>query len=53
MRKTGLFGQNSKVNIEWPTAKDLMEMLKNIPTKITDLKYQESTFDSGNHFGAF
>ena len=43
MRKTGLFGKGSKVNIEWPKAKDLMEMLKNIPTKITDLKYQKST----------
>ena len=52
MRKTGLFGYDGDVIIEWPTAKDLMEMLKNIPTKITDLKYQKSTFHSGNFFGA-
>ena len=53
MRKTGLFGYSSSVNIEWPTAKDLMDMLKNIPTKITDLKYQKSTWGSGTRFGAF
>ena len=52
MRKTGLFGYDSRVNIEWPTAKDLMDMLKNIPTKITDLKYQKSTWNAGTRFGA-
>ena len=53
IRKTGLFGVDSDVSIEWPTAKDLMDMLKNIPTKITDLKYQKSTYNSGDYFGAF
>ena len=54
MRKTGVFGYGGYgVTIEWPTAKDLMEMLKNIPTKITDLKYQKSTYEKGNYFGAF
>ena len=53
MRTTGLFGWDDSVNIEWPTAKDLMEMLKNIPTKITDLKYQKSTWNKGARFGAF
>ena len=52
MRKTGHFGYNFCATIEWPTAKDLMEMLKNVPTKITDLKYQKSTADS-TCFGAF
>ena len=52
MRKTGLFGYDSDVTIEWPTAKDLMDMIKNIPTKITDLKYQKSITDD-RVFGAF
>ena len=53
MHKTGHFGCNNTANIEWPKAKDLMEMIKNIPTKITDLKYQKSTYASGSNFGAF
>ena len=39
MRKTGLYGYNTKVNVEWPTANDLLQMVKNIPKKIKDLKY--------------
>ena len=38
MRKTGLYGHNTNVNTEWPTANDLLQMAKNIPTKIQDLK---------------
>ena len=53
MRKTGLYGSNSDVNVEWPTANDLMQMAKNIPTGIRDLKYCKSTYLSGRFFGAF
>ena len=49
MRKTGLYGDNDYVTIQWPTKKDLLEMLKDIPRKIKHLKYKKS----GDYFGAF
>ena len=52
MRKTGLYGSTSiGVNIEWPTASDLLQMAKNMPNKIKDLKHKKST--NPNYFGAF
>ena len=46
-----MYGFNTTVNFEWPKAKDLLEMVKNIPNKIKVLKHKKST--SGNCFGAF
>ena len=44
MRKTGLYGNSTGVNTEWPTANHLLEMAKNMPTKIIDLKHKKSAF---------
>ena len=52
MRKTGQYGGGDAFNIEWPTAIDILLRANNIPIKIKDLKYQESTEDS-KLFGAF
>jgi hypothetical protein len=52
MRKTGLFGNDTRVNMEWPTAGDLLQMANNVPTQIIDLKYRKS-YINGNFFGAF
>ena len=52
MRKTGLYGVDTNVNIEWPTASDLLQMAKNIPFKIRDLKFKKSTAYN-QLFGAF
>ena len=52
MRKTGLYGYTSEVNIEYPKAGDLLQMANNVPKKIKDLKYKKST-TNGNYFGAF
>ena len=52
MRKTGLYGIRSDVNVEWPTANDLLQMAKNIPSKIKDLKHKRSNFHTAC-FGAF
>ncbi len=43
MRKTGLYGHNDTVTIQWPTEKDILEMLKDIPRKIMHLKYKKVT----------
>ena len=52
MRKTGLYGKStSGPYIEWPTASDLLQMVKNIPNKIKDLKHKKST--NPDYFGAF
>jgi|LakMenEpi03Aug12_release.lakeMendotaPanAssembly.Ray.scaffolds.fasta_scaffold754047_1 hypothetical protein len=52
MRKTGLYGANTRVNVEWPTASVLLQMANNIPTKIKEFLLRSSTADS-NYFGAF
>ena len=39
MRKTGLYGYNTDFNMEWPLASDLLQMAKNFPMKIRELKY--------------
>ena len=52
IRKTGMYGYDTSVGFEWPTTKDLLEMVKNIPTKIQVLKHKKSTKNS-NLFGAF
>ncbi len=52
MRKTGLYGYDSRENIEWPTDTDLLQMANNLPTNLRDLKYQKGTFDD-RIFGAF
>jgi hypothetical protein len=54
IRKTGCYGTLNKNNFEWPKAYDLRNMLKNMPTKITDLKHTTSTTSLYTHcFGAF
>ena len=54
MRKTGLYGFGTKVNFQWPTAEDLLQMT-DIPTKMKDLMYKKSTkYSEFNfHFDAF
>ena len=53
IRKTGMYGYRTFVGgFEWPTTKDLLEMVKNIPTKIQVLKHKKST-SNGRYFGAF
>jgi hypothetical protein len=52
IRKTGMYGFATAINVEWPTVNDLLQMVKNIPIKIINLKYMISTVNS-NHFGAF
>jgi hypothetical protein len=37
----------------WPTDNDLLQMAKNFPIRMIDLKYQKSTAHNGEHFGAF
>ncbi len=49
IRKTGLYGKNDEVTIQWPKEKDLLEMVKNIPRKIKHFKYK----NSANFFRAF
>ena len=51
MRRTGQYGRLTSVNVEYPTASDLLQMVKNIPTKIQVLRYKSR--DDGNWFGAF
>ena len=34
MRKVVKYGAGQSLNVEWPTASDLLQMVKNIPTKI-------------------
>ena len=54
VRKTGCYGVNYNITFEWPKADDLRNMVKNIPTKITDFKYTTSTHSWYTHcFGAF
>ena len=54
MRKTGLFGLDTRINVEWPTASDLLQMANNIPTKIKDLKYKQISYNDGSkYFDAF
>ena len=50
MRKTGLYGYNTAVTVQWPTPDDMMLMVKNIPRKIKDLKRKSN---GGSVFGAF
>ena len=52
MRKTVHYGHSYRVDIEWPTASDLLQMAKNIPFKIRDLKFKKSTAYN-QLFGAF
>ena len=54
MRKTQCWGWNNyAVNFEWPTAQDLLQMLKNkLNIKVADLKYKN--WNSNNDwFGGF
>ncbi len=52
IRRTGLFGNTSSINFEWPKVDDLRKMLKNMPKMIADFRYKTSTSDK-NFFGAF
>ena len=49
IRRTGLYGCGTSVNVEYPTASDLLQMGENIPNNITDLKY----LANGDCFFAF
>ncbi len=50
MRKTECYGDNCKQHdFEWPKEYDLLHMLKNMPIKVKDLKYNKT----GYRFGAF
>jgi hypothetical protein len=41
MRRTVCYGYSAKaVDFVWPMPNDLLQMKKNIPTKIQDLKYK-------------
>jgi hypothetical protein len=53
IRRSGHYGCTGAKEIEWPTVKDLQEMVKNLPTKIKTLKYQKSDYADGSYFGAF
>ena len=53
MRKTGMFGKVTRVNVEYPTASDLLQMAKNIPTKIIDLRHKTADGKYDHLFGAF
>ena len=55
MRKTGCYGKNDwAVNFEWPTAQDLLQMVKNnIAVKVRELKYKKNTSNGGGYFGGF
>ena len=55
MRNTPCHGHNANkpVNFQFPTAQELLQMLKdNIAIKLKDLKYKQNTFDK-NYFGGF
>ncbi len=55
MRNTQCYGHtvNKLVNFQFPTAQELLQMLKdNISIKIKDLKYKQNTSNS-NYFGGF
>ena len=49
MRKTECWGCNCKaLNFEWPTAQDLLQMLKSAPViKVADLKYKGDSWFRG------
>ena len=53
MRRTICYGSTGyTVEFEWPTAKDLLQMKKNVAIKFKDLKFKKCSKDS-NVFGAF
>ena len=54
MRKTECWGiKSSALNFEWPSAQDLLQMLKNTPIiKAADLKYKINQYNV-SYFGGF
>ena len=54
MRKTECWGRKSfALNFEWPTAQELLQMLKTTPIiKAADLKYKKKS-DNTYYFGGF
>jgi hypothetical protein len=54
VRKSECWGRNYyAINFEWPTAQDLLQMLKTTPNiKVADLKYKKKDGNS-SWFGGF
>jgi hypothetical protein len=54
MRKTECWGYNGcAINFEWPTAQELLQILKSTPSiKVADLKYKKRS-DDNSFFGGF